>query len=147
MISEQALPTARSGEPGVTGAVATLEFPEGLMGMHHLRHFAVVEPSPSGNPFRFLVCLDDANVGFGLADPSQLFANYEIDYNEEREVLGIREDDDAVLYVILTIGENPMRTTANLLAPILINKRLGLGRQLVLSESKYSTKHPIIAGR
>ena len=145
MITEHALQSADS-DVSENGA-NTVDFPEGFMGMHHLRRFAILEPSTGGNPFRYLVSLDEARVGFGVADPRQLFANYEVDYTEEREVLDIQSDEDAALYVVLTIGETPMRTTANLLAPILVNKRTGLGRQLVLSDSRYSTKHPIIAGR
>lgn len=145
MISEQALHSTRPEEHD-TGA-QSVDFPEGLMGMHQLRRFAVTEPSIGGNPFRFLVSIDEPGVGFGIADPSKLFANYEVDYSAEREVLDIQSDDEAQLYVMLTIGESPMRTTANLLAPILVNKRTGIGRQLVLSDSRYSTKHPIIAGR
>jgi len=117
------------------------------MGMHHLQRFALVESAVAGNPFRYLVSLDEPSLGFGVADPAKLFANYEVDYSAEREVLDIQSDDEAQFYVVLTIGENPMRTTANLLAPILVNKRTGIGRQLVLSDSRYSTKHPIIAGR
>lgn len=146
MIMEQTLQSTRFGSIEVPEAVV-VEFPEGLMGMHHLTRFAIVEPAVATSPFRFMLSLDDAEVGFGIADPSRLFANYEVDYNAEREVLGLEADEEAKLYVMLTIGENPTRTTANLLAPLLLNPSTRLGRQLVLSDSRYSTKHPIIASR
>jgi flagellar assembly factor FliW len=146
MIMEQTLQSTRFGSIEVPEAVV-VEFPEGLMGMHHLRRFALVAPSVEGSPFLFLLSLEDAEIGFGLADPTKLFSNYEVDYSAEREVLEIESDDEAQLYVMLTIGENPMRTTANLLAPVLLNARTRVARQLVLSDSRYSTKHPIIAAR
>ena len=151
MINEQTLEgqTLESTRFGsiVLPAALIVEIPEGLMGMHHLTRFALVESSVAAVPFRFLLSLDDAEVGFGMADPTKLFANYEVDLAAEREVLDIQSDDEAKLFVVLTIGENPMRTTANLLAPLLLNTRTMIGRQLVLSDSRYSTKHPIIATR
>jgi flagellar assembly factor FliW len=146
MITEQPIASPHFSDVDLPEALV-VEFPEGFMGMHHLRRFAVVESSVASSPFLFFRSLDDGEVGFGAADPGQLFANYEVDFNVEREVLDIRSDDEARLYVVLTIGENPMRTTANLLAPILVNQRTRIGRQLVLSDSRYSTKHPIIASR
>jgi len=146
MITEQTLQSSRFGNIEVPEALI-VEFPEGLMGMHHLKRFAMLEPAAGGSPFRFLLSLDDLEVGFGIADPTKLFANYEVDYLAEREVLGIETEEDGKLFVMLTIGENPMRTTADLLAPILINMRNMVARQLVLSDSRYSTKHPIIAAR
>lgn len=124
-----------------------LEFPEGFMGRHQQRRFALVASAISTSPFLTLISLDEPGVAYGIADPTQLFANYEVDLSEERGVLDIESDDEAKLYVVLTVGENPMRTTANLLAPLLVNTRTGIGRQLVLSDSRYSTKHPIIATR
>lgn len=146
MITEQLAESIRAGGFDLAGA-SLVDFPEGFMGMHHLNRFALVQPSGGPSPFRFLIAVDEPEVGFGLADPRQLFANYEVDVSAEREVLGIESDDDMAIYVVLTIGENPMRTTANLLAPVLLNRRTGLARQLVLSDSRYSTKHPIIASR
>jgi len=124
------------------------EFPEGLIGLPHLRRFALFEPSIPDSPFRGMVSLDDPEIGLAIADPHMLFADYEADVSAEYPVLGIETPEEAALYVILTVPpDNPVRTTANLLAPLLVNKRLRIGRQVVLSESRYWTRHPIIAPR
>jgi len=137
---------ARFGGVEVAGAV-TLDFPEGLVGFHDHHRFAVVEPTVPGSPFKCLVSLDHEDVGFAIADPSRLFSDYEVDYGNELEVLDIRDEEELSLYVILTVPEQPIRTTANLLAPLLVNTRTRIARQLVLSDSRYSTRHPIIAPR
>lgn len=124
-----------------------LEFPEGLVGLASYHRFAEVEPTVAGSPFRCLVSLEDSEVGFAVADPSKLFSNYEVDLTGEREVLDIQSDDDVQVLVILTVPEDPIRTTANLLAPLVLNTRTKVGRQLVLADSRYSTRHPIIAAR
>jgi flagellar assembly factor FliW len=123
-----------------------LEFPEGLMGFHGLHRFALVTPSKQ-SPFRLAVSIEDPDVGFAVADPANLFSNYEVDLSHECEVLDIESDEDLAVYVMLSVPEDAMRTTANLLAPLVVNRRTRVGRQLVLSDSRYSTRHPIIAAR
>lgn len=145
MNTEEAISDAQF-ELQVSPDAPVLEFPEGFMGRHQLQRFALVA-SATPSPFQTLVSLDEPGIAYGIADPTQLFANYEVDLGAEREVLDIGSDDETKLYVVLTVGDNPMRTTANLLAPLLVNTRTGIARQLVLSDSRYSTKHPIIATR
>jgi flagellar assembly factor FliW len=45
----------------------------------------------------------------------------------------------------LTVRTDPAGVTANLLGPLVINNRTGRGRQLVLSTSDYSARHPVVA--
>lgn len=128
-------------------AATVFHLPEGLMGFHGVHEFAVIDSRIAGSPFKCMVSKEQPDIGFAIADPSQLFSDYEVDLAVEAEVLDIGEDDPRALFVILTIQDEQIRTTANLLAPLLVNLRTGLGRQLVLSESRYSTRHPIIAPR
>jgi flagellar assembly factor FliW len=46
------------------------------------------------------------------------------------------------IYCTLTVGGDGL-ITANLLGPLVINPRTRRGRQLVLTESGYSTRHPV----
>jgi len=126
---------------------SVIDFPEGLIGRADLHRFAILEPKVGRSPFRWLLSLDEPEVGFAIADPSKLFADYNVDLTEEIAVLGIEDPKEVQLYVILGVPEDPIRTTANLLAPIVINPSRRLARQLVLSDSRYSTRHAIIASR
>ena len=146
MMPDLSTHTARFGGVEVVGA-ASLDFPEGLIGFHDYHRFVLLEPTVGGSPFRCMVSLDHEDVGFAIADPSRLFSDYEVDYANELEVLDIQGEEELVLYVILTIPEQPIRTTADLLAPLLVNTRTRIARQLVFSDSRYSTRHPIIAPR
>jgi flagellar assembly factor FliW len=48
------------------------------------------------------------------------------------------------VYAVATIPEDPNKATLNLMAPIVINDRVRCGKQVILHESKYSVKHPLL---
>jgi flagellar assembly factor FliW len=45
---------------------------------------------------------------------------------------------------VATIPENPNEATLNLMAPIVINDKDRCGKQVILHESRYSVKHPLL---
>ena len=49
------------------------------------------------------------------------------------------------LRVIVTVGDNPEDTTANLAAPLILNLATGLGCQAILDENTYSLRTPVVA--
>ena len=50
-----------------------------------------------------------------------------------------------LLLSILTAGESLVSTTANLLAPLLVNTRTQRARQVVLDDPALSTTTPLVA--
>jgi flagellar assembly factor FliW len=48
-------------------------------------------------------------------------------------------------YVIVTIGESPTEISANLQGPIMINTENNLAKQLVLVNSEYKIKFPLMS--
>lgn len=62
------------------------------------------------------------------------------------EDLDIQGPSDLLFYVIVTIDHMElMRSTANLTGPIIVNLRAKRGKQIILDDSKYSIKTPIVA--
>ena len=145
-MAEQSIRSNRFGRISVSED-SVIDFPEGLIGLPHLHRFSVVKSKKASSPFKCLVSIDDPEVGFAVADPSQLFSDYTVDAAAECEVLGAAAAETLSVLVILSVPEDPIRTTANLLAPLVVNQESRLGRQMVLSDSRYSTRHPIIAPR
>ena len=47
------------------------------------------------------------------------------------------------MYSIVTMNQDPLISTANLSGPILVNQNKKIGKQLVLLDDRYSTKHRI----
>ena len=60
------------------------------------------------------------------------------------EELAIEKQEQVQVYNIITIPHDPKDMTANLMAPIVINTINRRGKQIVLYESEYGTKHPLL---
>ena len=117
----------------------TLHFPEGLIGFPEARRFALLDSNRPNSPFRRLLCLDDPELGFVVCDPASLWPGYTAalpPYEGGAENLAV--------LAIVTIPKNPMEMTANLMAPLVVDARTRVGRQLVLDTGRLSTRHPIL---
>ena len=65
---------------------------------------------------------------------------------EDLHSLGIEREEDVVKLVVSVISEDPLQTTVNLKAPIIINHKRMAGKQIVLSNSDYHTHQPLVFG-
>ena len=84
-------------------------------------------------------------MGFVLVDPKLIWPDYKPGIGaEDRENLEIERDEDAGLYVIVTLSPNLKEVTANLKGPVLINRRTQKAGQVILIDERYQTKHPIL---
>lgn len=124
----------------------TLVFPGGLPGFPELRRFRLLTDPEFSPPFELLASDDEPSIGFYLIDPLMLEPGYdpEIPESDER-VLLIRPGDDMQLRAIVTVGQEPSSTTANLAAPIVLNLTAGLGLQSILEDSGYSLRTPLLS--
>src|SRR5882672_4010101 len=120
-----------------------LTFPEGLVGLPHLRRMVVVHQSII-EPFLWLVSLDEDATAFLVADARSLFPGYAPVLPTEssfRETLDA-EDNPAILAIVL-IAPDWQRSTANLRAPLFISPRTMKGAQIVLTDNSYSVGEPL----
>jgi flagellar assembly factor FliW len=133
--------TVRSGRFGdfQVAADRVITVPDGLIGFPEARRFALLEADRPGSPFRRLLCIDLPDLCFVVCDPVTLFAGY-------REALPAYEGGEANLGVlaIVTVPRNPYEMTANLLAPLVVDCRSRVGRQIVLDTGRFSTRHPLL---
>lgn len=81
-------------------------------------------------------------LAFVITDPFIHFKEYEFSLPDETiSQLRIESENDVSVYVVLTVKENISDTTANLLAPLVINTKHNLAKQVVLHDSRYETQH------
>ena len=124
-----------------------ITFPAGIPGFEKNRDFVIVN-IPEYLPFEWLVCIDGSRLRFAVINP--LLFNNEYTPNivkEQMEELSIEKPDDILLYVIVTIRENPLESTANLVGPIVVNRNKRLGKQIIIDDERYSTQEPILRKR
>lgn len=85
--------------------------------------------------------LERAEVRFVVAVPTAFFPDYEIELDEAACAdLDLQEEDDALVLVVLTVGQDTSSTTANLLAPVVLNARTRCAAQVILSGSDWPVR-------
>ena len=120
-----------------------VRFERGLPGFEELKRFVFVEPEPD-LPFSFLQSVDDADVAFIVTNPFLFYPDYEFELTEPtQEELNIRSERDVAVWSVVTVRGQAAEATINLLAPIVVNVKDKRGRQIVLHDSGYGTKHPL----
>ena len=117
----------------IDAELTTLTLAGGLPGFAPAERFALVEVSASSPLFR-LCSLDDTALEFVVAPPAVFFPDYAPDLDDASAArLGLTDDAEQVLLlVVLTIGADLASSTANLLAPLVINQRTRQAAQVVV---------------
>lgn len=84
---------------------------------------------------------------FIVIEPGGIIPGYEPEiFDEDAEQLDLRDPAEAMILNIITLKrQDPVEATANLIGPLVVNRRTRLGRQLVISNySRYSAHHPLV---
>jgi flagellar assembly factor FliW len=88
----------------------------------------------------------DADVTLLLAAPWAFFPDYApVLSDEDVELLGLTGAEDALLFVVLTPGATAAGSTANLLAPIVLNRVDDRAVQVLLTGSELPVRAPLAA--
>lgn len=121
----------------------TITFPNGILGLEAYKEYAVFE-MPDNPKFRCLQSIEEIQIAFILINPWDFYKDYDIEISDE-ELKGIQVQsiDQVNVFNIVTFQEQVMESTANLLAPVIINIDTKEAAQIVLREDQYTTKHPI----
>ncbi len=121
-----------------------ITFPAGIPGFEVIRDFVIVS-LPNYHPFEWLASVDGSKVKFPIINPLLFSPAYNpVLAKEQLSDLLLEKPEDVVLYVIVTIRENPLESTANLVGPVIINKSKKIGKQIILDDARYSTQEPIL---
>jgi flagellar assembly factor FliW len=121
-----------------------ISFPAGIPGFEKAREF-VLASVPEYVPFEWLVCIDGSSLRFAIINPMLFRPDYTpAMVKEQLEELRIEKPEDVLLYCIVTIRENPLESTANLIGPIIINKKQRVGKQIIIDDDRYTTQELIL---
>ncbi|MFZ3590383.1 flagellar assembly protein FliW [Bacillus sp. DJP31] len=116
-------------------------FENGLPGFEENKKFILL-PLDTESPFLILQSLEERDLGFVVIEPFLTFPNYEFDLSESIvEKLQLEDKNDSIVFNILSIKEPFEQTTVNLQAPVIVNKNKRLGRQVILNDYKYNSRH------
>ena len=119
-------------------------FPQGLFGFETLKDYLLIDAERQ--PFYWLQSMDVEEVAFVLVNPFLFRPDYEIDIsNEELAKIGVDQPEKALIFSIVTIPPDGSPMTANLQGPLVINRDNRTGKQAVLDDNRWKTKHDIMA--
>lgn len=121
--------------------------PEGLIGLPDFKKFELIV-DPESLPFVVLRAIEGDEIQIPAVEPVGLVENYRLDIGDaDAEVIGlVGADANPLILNVATIKSyEPQKVTLNLAAPILINRRTRVGKQVVLiNYQSYSTTHVLI---
>ena len=121
-----------------------LQFPDGLPGFPTATRFTLV-PVPENDVFLWLQSVDDGALAFLCTVPWPFFPDYEPELPDtDQDALDLQDAADATVLCMLTVRREERAVTANLLGPIVINQRTRVGRQVVLADSDYPLRAPLV---
>ena len=117
----------------------------GILGFEYLKRYVLLAQE-EGVPFLWFQSIDDGSIAFVVINSFVVKPDYApVISDSEVELLRIESPEDVILMSIVTIRSDPVKITANLRAPVVINIKSRLARQVVLQEVEYSVQYAIEA--
>ncbi len=121
------------------------EFFPGLGGFEAHHQYALIADEES--PVEWLQSTADPDVVFALLEPFIFAPDYSFEMTDaDAAALALTRPSDAMVRTILTLRDSASAITANLMAPIVLNPSMHLGRQIVLQESELPMRFPVMEG-
>jgi flagellar assembly factor FliW len=110
-----------------------LHFAGGLAGFPDTEAYTLREVE-GASPLFLLTSVDEDGPEFVVVPPSAFFPDYAPVLDDESCArLALTDAEDAVLLVVVTLGADVAQSTANLLAPVVVNQRNLRAAQVVLT--------------
>ena len=134
--------TGRFGQLTV-GDDEKIRIPQGVLGFPEFTEFCLVDPADD-TLILWLQSTQNADIAFPLLEPKIFKPDYSarLSAAELRE-LKLENINQSAVFNILTISDDIIQMTANLKAPLVINLKEQLAKQVVLQENEYGIKHPM----
>lgn len=120
-------------------------FEQGILGFEDIHSFYLLDFPEGDAPFFWLQSEDFPEIAFILISPDAIIPDYKLVADaKEYESIDITNDNEILVFSIVTIYDNPENSTVNMLGPIVINKRNKKARQMISLNDKYTVRHPLI---
>ena len=121
-----------------------ITFEDGIPGFENNKKFVIIR-NENYAPFEWLVCVDGTKLRFAMLNPMVAYPEYSPNISRAQvDGLNLQNAEDILMYSFVTVSANPTESTLNLMAPIIINTKGKVGRQIILENSQYSTREPVM---
>jgi len=129
-----------------TVELPVLEFALPMPGFPEQRRYALIQVDEAGMLYS-LTSVDNPDVRFLVVPPAPFYPDYVIEVDDEAlGALGGPDPQDLLVLLVITAGESVVESTANLMAPIVVDQRSRRAVQLVLGSSGLPIRAPLLVG-
>lgn len=120
--------------------------PFGMLGFPDKKQFVILRHKEN-SPFFWYQSVDEPSLAFVIMSPLHFVPGYTVDVEKVLKEMSWDEGENSLeLYVVVNIPKgSPDKMTANLIGPILINNKILQAVQVVIADSDYSHKFPLIS--
>lgn len=118
-------------------------FPSGLPGFEELREFIVLKIIDT-RPIYWLQSIENKYISLPVIIPFEIFEEYCIEIDEkETDDLKIESQNDILIMNVVVIPDDITKMTVNMAAPIIINAKAGIGKQIIIDAKDLSMRQPV----
>ncbi len=123
-----------------------ITFSEGMLGFSKIDSYVLVERTDD-SLFLWLQAVKKPSVAFPLLEPQILERNYKVELeDEDRKSLKLETSlTGGKVFCIITIPTDPTKMTVNLKAPIVINLKKRIAKQVILHSQDYPIRKSIFS--
>jgi len=132
--------TGRFGQLGIEED-EIISMPQGILGFPEYKRFCLVDPGDD-TLILWLQSLENPEIAFPVLEPKIFKSDYSARLSAvELRELKLENINQSAIFTISTIPEDVTQMTANLKAPLIINLKGQIAKQVVLQENEYTIKH------
>lgn len=121
----------------------TIQITQGLLGFSDLTRYCLVDPGDE-TLILWLQSLENPDIAFPVLEPKIFKPDYSARLSQaELRDLKLESVSQSAVFSILTMPADVTQMTANLKAPLVVNLKAQVAKQVVLQENEYAVKHPM----
>jgi flagellar assembly factor FliW len=120
-----------------------IEFPTGIPGFEELHHFIILEISQT-KPIYWLQSTENKYIALPVILTFEIIDDYYIDIRDnDLEDLFVDTQNDLLVMNVVVIPDCMEDMTVNLAAPIVINAKRGIGKQIIIDAQALPVRLPV----
>jgi flagellar assembly factor FliW len=120
-----------------------IRFEKGILGFPKNQEYALIQTGDKSG-FYWLQSVDRPELAFVVCDPRLFVPDYTVPIKRE-DLESIRLENPSGAQVFIIVNKVDDLLTGNMQGPLAINVETRAGKQLVLSDRRYSTRHPLMS--
>lgn len=124
-------------------------FDSGIIGFEDKKKYVLLGESEENEILVWFQSVEDENLAFVVIKPTVFRPDYKPKIHvDDLAGLDVGEDtSDLLVYTMVVVPEDINKMTANLRAPLIMNKKNNKAKQIVLNDDTYQFKEPIFANK